>query len=63
MGFKKIDYNSGENFVEIKIKEGRDRIIDSWIIMMTDLPSWFNIIKEKYGLKSKEKDRSLDWAR
>ena len=65
MGFKKIRYDAGENIVRIKIEDETRKIIDSWVMMMSDLPRWFNGIKEKYGLISskKEKDRSLDWAR
>ncbi len=63
MGFKKIRYDTGENIVKIKIEDETRRLIDTWTLMMSDLPNWFNIIKEKYGIKSKEKDRSLDWAR
>ncbi len=63
MAFKKVRYDIGENVVRIKIEDETRRIIDTWTLMMSDLPNWFNIIKEKYGLKSKEKDKSLDWAR
>ncbi len=63
MGFKRVRYDVGENIVKIKIEDETRRIIDSWVIMMSDLPRWFSGIKEKYGLKSKERDRGLDWAR
>ena len=63
MVFKKVRYDTGENVVRIKIEDETRRIIDTWTLMMSDLPNWFNIIKEKYGLKSKERDKGLDWAR
>ena len=63
MGFKKINYNSGENFLEIRIKQGRDSIIDKWKIMMSDLPKWFTIIKNKYGIGLQKKQTDLDWAK
>ena len=63
MAFKRVRYDTGENVVRIQIEDETRRIIDRWVIMMSDLPRWFNGIKEKYGLKSKEKDKSLDWAK
>lgn len=63
MAFKRVRYDAGENVVRIKIEDETRRMIDSWVIMMSDLPAWFNGIKEKYGLKLYKKDRSLDWAR
>jgi len=61
LGFRKIIYNTGESLVDIKIKEGRDTIIESWVVMMNDLPKWFNLIRKKYGIINKERD--LDWAK
>ncbi len=63
MGFKKVRYDTGENVVRIKIEDETRRIIDTWTLMMSDLPNWFNIIKKKYGLTFKKREESLDWIR
>ena len=59
MGFKNIRFNKGENIVEIKIKDERGIFIEDWVVMMRDLPKWFNIICKKYGLNFQ---RDLAWA-
>ncbi len=61
MSFKKIRYNTGEDIVEIKIKDETGRFIENWTVMMSDLYAWFKIMKYKYGLVDKHK-KDLDWA-
>lgn len=63
MGFKKVRYDSGENVVRIKIEDETRRIVDNWVLMMSDLPRWFEGIREKYGLRVKKRDRDLEWLR
>ena len=63
MGFKKIRYDSGENVVRVKIEDETRRQIDNWTLMMSDLPQWFNMIMEKYGLTLKKRERELEWLR
>ncbi len=63
MAFKKIRYDSGENVIRISIEDETRRIIDRWVLMMSDLPLWFDGIKKKYGLKFKEREKGLDWIR
>ena len=63
MKFKKIRYDSGENIVKIKIEDETRRMVDKWILMMSDLPNWFNIIKRKYGVAESKMPRDLEWIK
>jgi len=60
LAFKKIRYNTGEEIVKIKIIDGTRKLIENWVLMMSDLPAWFRIMKLRYGLKDDKKD--LNWA-
>ncbi len=62
MTIRKVRYDSGENIVEVKIKDETRREIENWKLMLSDLPEWFNIMKNKYGLKLKKRNTDLDWA-
>ena len=62
MTIKKVRYDSGENIVEIKIKDETRREIENWKLMLSDLPEWFNIMKNKYGLKFGKRNKELEWA-
>jgi len=63
LGFQKVKYDAGENIVRIKIEDETRRIIDTWVLMISDLPKWFKGVKEKYGLESKKTHRDLEWLR
>ena len=65
MTLKKIRYNSGEGLVKVRIEEDSGALIERWTIMMSDLGSWFRIMKKKYGnrVESKKDNRDLDWLR
>jgi len=63
LGFQKARYDAGENIVRIKIEDETRRVIDTWVLMISDLPKWFRSIKEKYGLESKKTHRDLEWLR
>ena len=63
MAFKKIRYNTGDNIVEIKIKDETGKFIENWTLMMPDLPTWFDIMRKKYGIKLEIRQRDLEWIR
>jgi len=63
LGFQKVRYVAGENIVRIKIEDETRRIIDTWVLMISDLPKWFKSIKEKYGLTSEKQQKDLEWLR
>ena len=63
MGFKKIRYDSGENVVRISIEDETRRIMDRWVLMISDLPSWFDGVKRKYGLSSRKLPEDLEWLK
>ncbi len=62
MGFKKVRYNTGENIVEIKIRDENRKYIENWTIVMSDLYKWVETMRIKYGLEKKNKVSDLDWA-
>ncbi len=63
MSFKKVKYDTGENIIKIKIEDETRRLMDSWTLMMSDLPQWFNMMIEKYGLPLKKRPKDLEWLR
>jgi len=63
LGFQKVRHDAGENIVRIKIEDETRRIIDTWVLMISDLPKWFKSIKEKYGLTSEKQQKDLEWIR
>lgn len=66
MGFKRLDYSSGEYVLEIKIFQaegGRQKFLERWKIMISDLPLWFDMIREKYGSLFKKRTEDLEWLR
>ena len=64
MGFKKINYHTGEGLVKIKIEDETGAKIESWTIMMSDLGQWSSMMRRKYGIKKEERhhDEDLGWA-
>jgi len=63
LGFQKVRYNTGENIVEIKIRDETGKFIENWTFMMPNLPEWVEIMRKKYGISFKERPRDLDWLR
>lgn len=59
MGFKKIKEHSGEQIVEIKVKDQDRSVLENWTIMMSDLGKWTSLMRKKYGF---DKKKELDWA-
>ncbi len=62
MGFKTVRYDSGENIVRITVEDETRRKIDSWVIMMSDLPDCINNIRKKYGINFSKVTKDLSWA-
>ena len=63
MKFQRVRYDTGENIIEIKIRDGTGKFIENWVLMMSDLSKWVDIIRRKYGLRfEKQRERDLDWA-
>ncbi len=65
MGFKKIQYHTGEGLVKIKIEDETGAKMENWTIMMSDLGQWSSMMLRKYGIGKKQKiqDSDLDWAK
>ena len=63
MKFKRVRYDSGENIVRIRIEDETRRLMDSWTLMMSDLPQWVNSIRNKYGIDFNKKPKDLEWLR
>lgn len=63
MVFKKINYNSGEPIIEIKIKDGDGKFLENWVIHMSDLTKFVNIMGKKYGLNFRNENKELGWTR
>jgi len=51
VNFKKIRYDTGENIVIIKIKDGTGKFIENWTINMSDLMKFVRLMKRKYGIE------------
>jgi len=63
MKFQRVRYDTGENIIEIKIRDGTGKFIENWVLMMSDLSKWVDIIRRKYGLRfEKQREKDLDWA-
>jgi len=63
MGFKKINYHTGENLVKIKIEDETGAKQENWTIMMSDLKQWADMMCRKYGVGDKKPiNKELDWA-
>ncbi len=64
MGFKKIQYHTGEGLVKIRIEDETGAKMENWTIMMSDLGQWVSMMQRKYGISKKKKrvDEDLDWA-
>jgi len=67
MRFKPIRYNTGEGRAKIKIEDESGRLDENWTIMMSDLETWFEQMKQRYGdtvcNKKKKDDHDLDWLK
>lgn len=63
MVFRKVKYNSGDNIIEIKIRDETGKFIENWTFMMENLPEWVDIIKRKYGIRFEKVSKELDWLR
>jgi hypothetical protein len=61
MGFRKINWNSGEVIAKIKVQEANGVKLGEWTIALSDLGKFASMIREKFG--TIERDRDLDWAR
>jgi hypothetical protein len=62
MGIKKVRYNTGEDIVDIKIRDSTGAEREKWIIMMSDFTKVMEILKKKYGLGRPKENKDLDWA-
>jgi len=66
MSFKRIQYNTGSEIFEIKIKDTTGGNIGNWTVMKENFMEWVDIMIKKYGIKAKpkssNKDRDLDWV-
>jgi len=64
VAFKKIRYNTGEEIFKVRIENSSGALLDNWVFMKNDFTQWVEIMKKKYGfgVKTRRKDRDLDWA-
>jgi len=62
VNFKKIRYDTGENIVIIKIKDGTGKFIENWTINMSDLMKFVRLMKRKYGIEFGNDRKGLEWA-
>lgn len=60
MGFKRINWNSGEVIAKIKIQEANGISLGEWTISASELGKFSKMIKDKFGTNKRERD--LDWA-
>jgi hypothetical protein len=58
----RIDYNRGDEIIEIIIRDSSGAKIDTFKSSMKDFPRILRIIERKYGLNLK-KDRDIDWLK
>jgi hypothetical protein len=62
MGFKRINYGTGEEIFRLDVEDGTGKKIEKWKVMKSDALSMFDIVKRKFGLTKKESE-DLDWLK
>lgn len=62
MVFKRINYHSGQEIFEIRVKGSSGGVIENWVVMKENALKVFETIIKKYGLRKPKNDRDLEWA-
>ena len=59
-----LSYNNGGEIIDLVIRDGSGRKIDTFKCSLKDFPKIVNTIKRKYGIVFKQEvDKDLEWLK